>query len=49
MRAAAALVLAIAAATPARGESLVASLSTSRVQITSNYTGASIVVFGAIV
>ena len=48
MRAAAALVLAIAAAAPARAESLVASLSTSRVQITSNYTGAAIVVFGAI-
>ncbi|HKG83304.1 MAG TPA: TIGR02186 family protein, partial [Beijerinckiaceae bacterium] len=48
MRAAAALVLALAAAAPARAESLVASLSTSRVQITSNYTGAAIVVFGAI-
>ena len=48
MRGAAALVLALAAAAPARSESLVASLSTSRVQITSNYTGASIVVFGAI-
>jgi uncharacterized protein (TIGR02186 family) len=48
VRGAAALVLALAAAAPARSESLVASLSTSRVQITSNYTGASIVVFGAI-
>ena len=33
---------------PARAENLVASLSTSRVAITSNYTGGSIVVFGAI-
>jgi uncharacterized protein (TIGR02186 family) len=48
VRGAAALALALAAAAPARSESLVASLSTSRVQITSNYTGASIVVFGAI-
>ncbi len=43
------LALALAAmAGAARAESLVASLSTSRVAITSNYAGASIVVFGAI-
>jgi uncharacterized protein (TIGR02186 family) len=35
-------------ALPAGAETLVASLSTSRVAITSNYTGSSIVVFGAI-
>lgn len=47
----AALAAALAAALPAaaaRAETLAASLSTSRVAITSNYTGASIVVFGAI-
>jgi uncharacterized protein (TIGR02186 family) len=38
----------LALAVPARAETLIASLSTSRVAITSNYTGASIVVFGAI-
>jgi uncharacterized protein (TIGR02186 family) len=44
-----ALVLALClAAAPARAESLVVSLSTSRVAITSNYTGAAIVAFGAI-
>jgi uncharacterized protein (TIGR02186 family) len=47
MRLPVALVLAIAVS-PASAETLVASLSTSRVAITSNYTGASIVVFGAI-
>jgi uncharacterized protein (TIGR02186 family) len=47
MRLALALALALAAA-PAAAETVVASLSTSRVAITSNYTGASIVVFGAI-
>ncbi len=47
MRLVLALALAILAGS-ARAESLVASLSTSRVAITSNYTGASIVVFGAI-
>lgn len=43
----AAAVLAAAAA-PAAGESLVVSLSSDRVAITSNYTGSSVVVFGAI-
>ena len=44
-----ALVLALClAAVPAGAESLVVSLSTSRVAITSNYTGAAIVAFGAI-
>ena len=40
--------VAVAAATVARAESLVSSLSTSRVLISSNYTGSSIAVFGAI-
>lgn len=47
MRAALALVLALATA-PAAAESLVTSLSTERIAITSNFTGASLVVFGAI-
>ena len=47
MRGALALVLCLAIA-PAWAESLVVSLSTSRVAITSNYTGAAIVAFGAI-
>lgn len=47
MRRALALVLCLAAA-QVRAESLVVSLSTSRVFITSNYTGAAIVAFGAI-
>lgn len=41
------LLLALACGT-ARAETLVASLSTSQVRITSNYTGSQIVVFGAI-
>jgi uncharacterized protein (TIGR02186 family) len=48
VRAALALLAGLLAAAPARAETLIASLSTSRVAITSNYTGASIVVFGAI-
>jgi uncharacterized protein (TIGR02186 family) len=48
VRAGAALLLALILAQPARAETLVASVSTTRVAITSNYTGASIVVFGAI-
>jgi uncharacterized protein (TIGR02186 family) len=48
VRAALALFLTALAAGPARAETLIASLSTSRVAITSNYAGASIVVFGAI-
>jgi uncharacterized protein (TIGR02186 family) len=47
VRGALALVLCLAAA-QVRAESLVVSLSTSRVFITSNYTGAAIVAFGAI-
>lgn len=43
-----AVLIAGALAGAARAESLTASLSTSRVAITSNYTGGSIVVFGAI-
>jgi uncharacterized protein (TIGR02186 family) len=42
------LALLVLAPPTARAETLVASLSTSRVNITSNYTGASVVVFGAI-
>lgn len=42
------LLLVLAAASPARAETLIASLSTSQVRITSNYTGSQIVVFGAI-
>ncbi|HEX8666463.1 MAG TPA: TIGR02186 family protein [Beijerinckiaceae bacterium] len=48
MRSALAFVLCLGAAAPLRAESLVVSLSTSRVAITSNYTGAAIVAFGAI-
>ena len=48
MRIALALLAGSLAAAPAQAETLIASLSTSRVAITSNYTGASIVVFGAI-
>ena len=48
MRWASALVAAAMIGAPAHAETLVASLSTSRVAITSNYTGASVVVFGAI-
>lgn len=40
--------LALAAAWPAAGETLVTSISSTRVLITSNYTGAAIAVFGAI-
>ncbi|MDF3063055.1 MAG: hypothetical protein K0S06_3164 [Microvirga sp.] len=47
MRAALALLAGMLAA-PAHAETLIASLSTSRVAITSNYTGAAIVVFGSI-
>ncbi|MFL5235897.1 MAG: TIGR02186 family protein, partial [Microvirga sp.] len=43
-----ALIVAAVAVVPARAETLIASLSTARVAITSNYTGSSIVVFGAI-
>ena len=48
MRAAPTLLLALLLAAQARAETLVASVSTMRVAITSNYTGASIVVFGGI-
>jgi uncharacterized protein (TIGR02186 family) len=48
VRSALAFVLCLGAAAPLRAESLVVSLSTSRVAITSNYTGAAIVAFGAI-
>jgi uncharacterized protein (TIGR02186 family) len=48
VRIALALLAGSLAAAPAQAETLIASLSTSRVAITSNYTGASIVVFGAI-
>ena len=48
MRDTLALLLGLMAAAPARAESLVVSLSTSQVAITSNYTGAAIVAFGAI-
>lgn len=48
LRVAFAALLAALPAAAARAETLAASLSTSRVAITSNYTGASIVVFGAI-
>ena len=48
MRGALALLSTFAVAAPAGAESLVVSLSTSRVAITSNYTGAAIVAFGAI-
>lgn len=48
MRLAVAILLLLSGALPAAAETIVASLSTSRVAITSNYTGASIVVFGAI-
>jgi uncharacterized protein (TIGR02186 family) len=48
VRGALALLIGLTPAAPARAESLVASLSTSRVAITSNYTGSSVVVFGAI-
>lgn len=44
----AAIVIVALPGAAARAETLAASLSTSRVAITSNYTGASIVVFGAI-
>ncbi len=43
-----AAILALVLAPPAAAEGLVVSLSTSQVRITSNYTGAQIVVFGAI-
>ncbi|KAA2242060.1 TIGR02186 family protein [Salinarimonas soli] len=48
MRFGLALLLCLLAAGPAGAETLVASLSTSQVRITSNYTGSQIVVFGAI-
>jgi uncharacterized protein (TIGR02186 family) len=48
MRGALSLALFLAVTVPAGAESLVVSLSTSRVAITSNYTGAAIVAFGAI-
>ena len=48
MRVALAFIVALLLAAPARAETLIVSMSTSRVSITSNYTGASIVVFGAI-
>jgi uncharacterized protein (TIGR02186 family) len=48
VRAGPALLFGLLVAAPARAETLVASVSTMRVAITSNYTGASIVVFGAI-
>jgi len=48
MRLAALLVLCLCWAQAARAETLIASLSTSRVLISSNYTGSSIAVFGAI-
>ncbi len=48
MRLALALLLLALAGGAARAETLVASLSTSQVRITSNYTGSQIVVFGAI-
>ena len=47
-RAAAALGLALLAAEAARAETLVTSISSSRVEITSNYTGGTIAVFGAV-
>lgn len=42
------LILGVAAATPAMAERLVVSLSDHRVQITSNFTGADLVLFGTI-
>jgi uncharacterized protein (TIGR02186 family) len=44
----AAVLLAISAATPAAAERLITSVSSSRVLITSSYTGAELVLFGAI-
>ena len=48
MRRAALVCVLLACASLARAETLVASLSTSRVLISSNYTGSSVVVFGTI-
>jgi uncharacterized protein (TIGR02186 family) len=48
MRIAAFLLLLLAGLSSARAETLVLSLSTSRVLISSNYTGSSVVLFGAI-
>lgn len=42
------LAMALLSAAPAWAESLIVSLSTDRVAITSNYTGASVVVFGVV-
>ncbi|WP_293864737.1 TIGR02186 family protein [uncultured Alsobacter sp.] len=47
-RAAALAIIAVLAAQPARAEGLVLSLSSHRVQITQTYTGAELVIFGAI-